>query len=48
MPTVILNSVAFMRRVFSGRLQLMAEAGQTTAEAIDRFWAELDEGERKG
>ena len=47
-PTVILNSVAFMRRVFGGRLQLMAEAGQTTAEAIDRFWAELDEGERAG
>lgn len=47
-PAVILNSVAFGRRVFSGRLHQMVETGQTTAEAVDRFWAELEEGERAG
>jgi ubiquinone/menaquinone biosynthesis C-methylase UbiE len=46
--TVIQNSVGFMRRVFGNRLQHMAATGQTTAEAVDHFWAELDEGERAG
>ena len=45
---VIQNSVTFMRRVFGNRLQHMAETGQTTSEAVDQFWAELDEGERAG
>lgn len=47
-PTVILNSVAFMRRVFGNRLRHMVETGRTTTTAVEEFWAELDEGERAG
>ena len=46
--SVIQNSVAFMRMVFTGRLQYLIDAGETTTEAVERFWAELDEGERNG
>ncbi|HWN31537.1 MAG TPA: methyltransferase domain-containing protein [Pseudonocardia sp.] len=48
LPQVVLNSVAFLRLVFGGRLdQLVAEDVVTAAEA-DAFWAEQDRGERAG
>jgi hypothetical protein len=46
--SVIQNSVAFMRMVFAGRLQMMVDAGRTTTEDVRDFWAELDQGEREG
>ena len=46
--TVIQNSVAFMRIVFAGRLAAMVDAGQTSAEEVINFWAELEQGEREG
>jgi len=46
--TVIQNSVAFMRIVFAGRLAAMVDAGQTSAEDVINFWAELEQGEREG
>jgi len=45
---VIQNSVAFMRIVFAGRLKMMVDAGQATAEDVHEFWAELEQGERSG
>jgi len=45
---VIQNSVAFMRIVFAGRLGAMVDAGETTAEEVAGFWAELEQGEREG
>lgn len=47
-PLVILNSVAFMRIVCGGVLQSMIADGITTADAVDAFWTELDQGEREG
>ena len=46
--TIVQNSVAFMRMVAAGRLQLMVDTGQATAEDVTTFWDELDEGERAG
>jgi ubiquinone/menaquinone biosynthesis C-methylase UbiE len=46
--SVIQNSVAFMRMVFAGRLTMMIDAGQTTAEDVHGFWAQLEQGEREG
>ena len=45
---VIQNSVAFMRIVFAGRLKMMVDAGQATAEDVHEFWAELEQGEHSG
>ena len=45
---VIQNSVAFMRIVFANRLGAMVDAGETTAEEVTGFWAELEQGEREG
>jgi ubiquinone/menaquinone biosynthesis C-methylase UbiE len=45
---VIQNSVAFMRIVFANRLGAMVDAGETTAEEVNDFWAELEQGEREG
>jgi len=39
---VIQNSVAFMRIVFANRLGAMVDAGETTAEEVTGFWAELE------
>jgi ubiquinone/menaquinone biosynthesis C-methylase UbiE len=47
-PNVILNSVAFMRIVAGGLLQAMIADGAATADAVDAFWAELEQGEREG
>ncbi|HEY6423090.1 MAG TPA: methyltransferase domain-containing protein [Pseudonocardiaceae bacterium] len=47
-PTVVENTVAFMRMVFANPLQQMVDAGETTAEHVSDFWAELEEGERAG
>lgn len=47
-PTVILNSVAFMHTTCDGLLRAMIADGTTTADAVDDFWAELDRGEREG
>lgn len=47
-PTVVLNGVAFMRMVFAYSLGQLLEAGQTTPDRVDRFWAELDRAEREG
>jgi ubiquinone/menaquinone biosynthesis C-methylase UbiE len=48
LPLVVLNSVAFLRLVFGGRLdQLVADGVVTGAEAGD-FWAEQERGEREG
>ena len=46
--SVIQNSVAFMRMVFTGRLRMMADAGQATSEDVADFWTELEQGEREG
>jgi len=45
---VIQNSVAFMRIVFASRLGAMVDAGETTADEVMGFWAELEQGEREG
>jgi ubiquinone/menaquinone biosynthesis C-methylase UbiE len=45
---VIQNSVTFMRIVFANRLGAMVDAGETTAEEVNKFWAELERGEREG
>ena len=47
-PTVILNTVAFMRITCDRLLRAMIADGTTTADAVDDFWAELDQGERDG
>jgi ubiquinone/menaquinone biosynthesis C-methylase UbiE len=47
-PTVIQNSVAFMRLVFAAQLQQLVDAGRTTAAEVAEFWAELEDGERTG
>jgi ubiquinone/menaquinone biosynthesis C-methylase UbiE len=47
-PNVILNTVAFLRIVCGGLLNAMIADGTTTTEAVDAFWAELEQGEREG
>src|SRR5882757_2272997 len=47
-PSVIQNSVVFMRMVFAARLAQMVDAGETTDEEVAQFWAELEDGERAG
>lgn len=46
--SVIQNNVALMRVVFANQLHHMVAAGQTSAEDVADFWAELEEGERAG
>jgi ubiquinone/menaquinone biosynthesis C-methylase UbiE len=47
-PNVILNTVAFLRIVCGGLLSAMIADGTTTTDAVDAFWAELEQGERAG
>ena len=47
-PIVVQNHVAFMRMVCANPLAQMVDAGETTAERVTEFWAELEEGERDG
>jgi len=47
-PTVVLNSVAFMRMVFAYTLGLMVDAGEMTPDQVAAFWDELEQGEREG
>ena len=47
-PTVILNSVAFVRMVVGDRLQRLVDAGATSAAAAAEFWSEQERGEREG
>ncbi len=47
-PNVVLNTVAFLRIVCGGLLGAMIADGTTTTEAVDAFWAELEQGEREG
>jgi ubiquinone/menaquinone biosynthesis C-methylase UbiE len=47
-PNVVLNTVAFLRITCGGLLRGMIADGTTTAEAVDAFWAELEQGEREG
>lgn len=47
-PTVIMNSVAFMRITCGALLRAMIAEGVTTESEVDAFWAELDRGEREG
>jgi ubiquinone/menaquinone biosynthesis C-methylase UbiE len=47
-PTVVLCTVPFLRMVLGGRLDRMAAAGQTSAEQVAEFWAELERGAEEG
>ena len=48
LPHVVLNSPAFLRVVFSGRLDQLVAEGVVTAAKAEAFWAEQDRGEREG
>ena len=47
-PTVIQNSVRFMRLVFTAQLKQLVDEGSATQPEVDVFWAELEDGERAG
>lgn len=48
LPLVVLNSVAFLRIVFGGRLDQLVADGAVTAAGAEEFWAEQVRGEREG
>ncbi|HEX4248479.1 MAG TPA: methyltransferase domain-containing protein [Pseudonocardia sp.] len=48
LPRVVLNSVAFLRLVFGGRLDQLVADGVVAAADADAFWAEQSRGEREG